>query len=77
MNGNIDQTLENSLHGLLNFVIGALDCRIYTTKYKCMSIVYTCITYFVMHFSMLFIAQFLVKIRTKNVNISCVISSLY
>ena len=29
--GNIDQTLINSLHGLLNFEIGGLDCRVITT----------------------------------------------
>ena len=29
---NIDQTLVNSLHGLLNFKIGRLDCRVITTE---------------------------------------------
>jgi len=26
-------TLVNSLHGLLNFEIGGLDCRVITTEY--------------------------------------------
>jgi len=28
----IDQTLVNLLHGLLNFEIGGLDCRVITTE---------------------------------------------
>jgi len=28
---NIDQTLMNSLHGILNCEIGGLDCRVITT----------------------------------------------
>ena len=31
--GNIDQTLVNSFHGLLNFEIVGLDCRLITTEY--------------------------------------------
>jgi len=31
----------NSLHGLLNCEIGGLDCRVITTEYKHVSIVYT------------------------------------
>ena len=31
---NIDQTLVNSLHGLLNCEIGGLDCRGITTEYR-------------------------------------------
>ena len=31
---NIDQTLVNSLHGLLNCEIGRLDCRVITTEYR-------------------------------------------
>jgi len=31
---NIDQTLMNSLHGLLNCEIGGLDYRIITTEYR-------------------------------------------
>ena len=31
---NIDQTLKNSLHGLLNCEIGGLDCRVSTTEYR-------------------------------------------
>ena len=31
---NIDQTLVNSLHGLLNFEIGGLYCHAITTEYK-------------------------------------------
>ena len=34
LHGNIDQTLVNSLHGLLNCEIGGLDCRIIITEYK-------------------------------------------
>ena len=30
---NIDQTLVNSLHGLLNYEIGGLDCCVITTEY--------------------------------------------
>ena len=47
---NIDQTLVNSLHGMLNCEIGVLDCHIITTYIiEHMSIVYTCNSYFVMH----------------------------
>ena len=31
---NIDQTLLNSLHGLLDFEIGGLDCHVITTEYE-------------------------------------------
>ena len=31
---NIDQTLINSLHGLLNCEIGGLDCHVSTTEYS-------------------------------------------
>ena len=31
---NIDQTLVNSLHGLLNCKIGGLDCHVITTEYR-------------------------------------------
>jgi len=31
---NIDQTLVNSLHGLLNFETGRIDCRFITTEYN-------------------------------------------
>jgi len=31
---NIDQTLVNSLHELLNCEIGGLDCRVITTEYR-------------------------------------------
>ena len=34
LHGNIDQTLVNSLHGLLNFEISGLDCRVITTDYN-------------------------------------------
>ena len=34
LHGNIDQTLVNSLHGLLNFEIGGLDCHVITTEYR-------------------------------------------
>jgi len=33
LNGNIDQALMNSLHGLLNCEIGGLDCLFITTEY--------------------------------------------
>ena len=31
---NIDKTLPNSLHRLLNCAIGGLDCRVITTEYR-------------------------------------------
>jgi len=31
---NIDQTLRDSLHGLLNYEIGGLDCHVITTEYR-------------------------------------------
>jgi len=31
---NIDQTLVNSLHRLLNYEIGGLDCCVITTEYR-------------------------------------------
>ena len=31
---NIDQTFVKSLHGLLNFEIGGIDCRVITTEYR-------------------------------------------
>ena len=31
---NIDLTFMNSLHGLLNYEIGELDCHIITTEYR-------------------------------------------
>jgi len=31
---NIDQTLTNSLHGLLNCEIGGLDCHVIITEYR-------------------------------------------
>ena len=34
LHGNIDQTLVNSLHRLLNSEIGGLDCRVITTEYR-------------------------------------------
>jgi len=34
LHGNIDQTLVNSLHCLLNFEISGLDCRVITTDYN-------------------------------------------
>jgi len=46
---NIDNTLVNSLHGLLNGEIGGLDCH---QSKEHVSIVYTCNTYFVMYWSM-------------------------
>jgi len=49
LHGNIDQTLVNLLHGLLNFEIGELDCHVTATEYiYLMSIEYTCNTYSVM-----------------------------
>ena len=38
---NIDQTLVNSLHSLLNCEIDGLDCHVITTEYKHVSIVST------------------------------------
>jgi len=34
VHGNIDQTLVNSLHGLLNCEIGGLMCHVITTEYR-------------------------------------------
>ena len=34
LHGNIDQTIVNSLQGLLNYEIGELDCHVITTEYK-------------------------------------------
>jgi len=34
LHGNIDQTLVNSLQGLLSCEIGGLDCRVIITEYK-------------------------------------------
>jgi len=31
---NIDQTLKNSLQGLLNCEIGGLDCHVITTEHR-------------------------------------------
>ena len=42
--GNIDQTLMNSLHGLLNCEIGELDCHVITAEYKIMYPLYTHVT---------------------------------
>jgi len=52
----IDQTLVNSLHGLLNCELGGLECRVTTKDIYLVSIVYTCNTYVVMHWSMQFIS---------------------
>jgi len=46
---NIDQTLVNSIHGLLNIERGVVDCCVITTEYKHLSIEYTCNTFCVMH----------------------------
>jgi len=45
----IDQTLLKSLHWLMNCKIGVQECR---QSIKHVSIVYTCNTFFVMHWSM-------------------------
>jgi len=34
LHGNIDQTLRNSLHRLLNREIGRLECHVITTEYR-------------------------------------------
>ena len=59
---DFDQTLMNSLHGLLNFEIGGLDCRVITTSIEHVSIVYTCNTYFVIHWSRLLFREYLVNV---------------
>jgi len=65
---NIDQTLLIILHRLLNCEIGGLDCRVITPEYiERVSIEYTCITYFVMHLSMLFIWECLVNVLLQYV----------
>jgi len=47
---NIDQTLMNALHGLLNCEIGGLNSHVMTTEYRSVSIVYACV-FLVMHWS--------------------------
>ena len=54
----------NSLHGLLNCEIGGLDDFLQQSITH-VSIEYICNTYFVMHWSMLFITLFLVNIRIQ------------
>jgi len=49
MYGNIDQTLVNSFHGLLNFEIGGLDCRVIITEKLCRVVEYICNIYYVIH----------------------------
>jgi len=58
---NIIQTL-NSLHGLLNCEIGGLDCHVITIEYKTRVTVNTSNTYFVMHWSMYIIRDYLVRV---------------
>ena len=65
LHGNIDQTLVNSLHGLLYFEIGGSDRRVITTEYISRIFEYICNTYFVMHWSMSFIQYFLVNIHIQ------------
>jgi len=65
----------NSLHGLLSCEIGGLECHVITTEIEHMSIVYTCNIYFVMHWSMLFIQQYLVNVLYNT--IPCHNNSLY
>ena len=49
---NVDQKLVNSLHGLLTCEIGGLDCVVLLQQsIEQVSIVYTCNTYFAMHWS--------------------------
>ena len=43
---NIDQKLVNSLHGLLNYEIGGLDCHVITIDYKNKCSLYTHVTPF-------------------------------
>jgi len=54
---DIDQTLVNSLHGLLICLISGLECRVIYL----VSIEYS--TYFVIHWSISFIPYFQVNIR--------------
>ena len=58
----MDQTLVNSLHGVLNCEIGALDCHVITIQHRHVSIVYTCNAYCVMHWSMYFFREGLVNV---------------
>jgi len=51
---NIDQTLVNSLHGLMNCEIGGLDCRVITTEYRTRVHCIHRSHLFVMHWSVLF-----------------------
>jgi len=56
----------NALHGLLNCEIGGLDGRVIITEsIKPVSILYTCITYFAMHWSMLLTPYFQLNIRIQ------------
>ena len=63
---NIDHKLGSSLHQQLNCVIVELDYHVITTEYRThVQCVYTCITYFAMHWSLLFISKFQVNIRIQ------------
>ena len=47
---NIDQTLVNSLHGLLNCEIGGLECHVITPEYRTrIYCIQSCNTYCVMY----------------------------
>jgi len=70
---HIDQTLVNSLHRLLNCEIGGLDCHVIIQQsIEHVSTVYTCYTYFVMHWSIQFIREYLVNvlIQCMYINVS-------
>ena len=68
VHGNIDQTLVNSLHGLLNSEIGGLMCHVITTEYRtrvhCIHMYH-----FAMQWSMWFISWFLVNIFVFNTTV--------
>jgi len=57
---HIDQTLVKSLHGLMNWEIGGLDCCVITTEYR--TRVHCIHMYFVIHWSMVFIREYLVNV---------------
>jgi len=59
----MDQKLVNSLHRLLNLIVMLLQQSI-----EHVSIVYTCTTYFIMHWSMLFFQEFQVNILVQYIS---------
>jgi len=65
---SIDQTLVNSLQCMLNCEIGDKTVMLLQQSIEHMSIVYTCNTYFVMHWSMYFFREYLVNVLVQYVH---------